>query len=224
MENKAVLGILMAALVIGLVILGALIVNKNGGLTESQVREILREEVSNIKIELPPIPEQTSEAPVVPTAAEIAAEISVENADNVLLNEFLEEEFEEDYKAIEDNATFYAFEELENHDYRVIVKYLKTLLAEGEELDEDSIQIENEDLDKIEIGDLGDVDVDVKVTKLGLGDEEDKSARVTFEIEVKYKLEEGIDEVHKKNFVVIYDVLFEEGEWNDEEVELVSII
>ncbi len=133
----------------------------------------------------------------------------IENADNVLLNEFLESEFEDEYNAIKGNATEYALEELEDHSYRVVVDYLESLLAEGEELDWSEVSVD---------------DTEVKVTKLGLGEDEDKSARVTFEVEVEYELEEGVRDEFEKDFVVVYDVVFEEGDFSDEEVTFVSIV
>ena len=132
----------------------------------------------------------------------------VENADNYLLNEFLEDRFSDEFDEIEDNATFYATEELEDDDYEVIVDYIMSLI---EGIDEDSINV---DLD----------DTDVVVTKLGLEEDEDKSATVTFEVEVRYKLEEGVNTKFNKDFVVVYNVIFDEGDFNDEDVELVSII
>jgi len=132
----------------------------------------------------------------------------IENADNVLLNEFLESEFDLEYEAIEENAILYAEEELEDHSYRVVVDYLMSLI---EGIDEDSINV---DVDEI----------DAKVTKLGLGEDEDKSATVTFEVEVDYRFEEGVNTKFNKDLVVVYNVLFDEGDFSDEDVELVSII
>ena len=133
----------------------------------------------------------------------------IENADNALLNEFLESEFSVEYEEIEEAAEEYALEELERKDFRVVEDYIKTLI-EGV-LDEDSLEV---DVD----------DVEIKVTMLGLDEDEDKSALVTFELEVEYELEEGIVETHKKDLVVSYKVLFDEGDFDDEEVELVSIV
>jgi hypothetical protein len=135
-------------------------------------------------------------------------EMKVENADNELLNDFLEEEFSEEYSAIEDNATHYATEELEDDDYEVIVDYLKESV---EGLDEDKVDVSIDD-------------VDTTVTKLGLDEDEDKRARVEFEVEVEYELEEGVRDEFEKDLVVTYDVLFDEGDFSDEEVELVSIV
>ena len=157
--------------------------------------------------------------PVVPTAAEISAgiviptmpEISIpeiQNADNVLLNEFLESEFSVEFNDIESEAEDYALEELEDHDYKVVVEYLMSLI---EGIDEERISINVDE-------------TDLEVTKLGLEEEEDKSAIVTFEIKVNYRLEEGVNTRFNKNVVVVYNVLFDEGVFTDEDVELVSII
>ena len=207
MENKTVLGILVAFLLIGFIVQGAMVVSKFSydGVTKDQVQQVVREEVAKIVIPVQPVP-------VIPTAAEIAAEMTIENADNVLLNEFLEDEYSDEYDEIEVAAEPYALEELEDHDYRVVVDYLMSLV---EGVDEDSIRVEVEE-------------VEVDVLALGLKEDEDKSARVTYEVEVRYRLEEGIIERHKKDLVVVYDVVFEEGalegEDLDEEVSLVSII
>ena len=135
----------------------------------------------------------------------------IENADNALLNEFLENEFALEYDEIEVEAETYATEELEDHNYRLIVDYLKDLLAmEGLVLDEDSVDV---DVD----------DVEVKVTKLGLEEDEDKSAIVTFELEVEYELEEGVRDEFEKDLIVVYNVEFDEGDFSDEDVELVLI-
>lgn len=152
-------------------------------------------------------------------------EVEVESADNELLNEFLENEFEFEFNQIKDAAEEFALEELFDDDYEVVVDYLKTLLAEGEELDEDSIEIGGDYIEDIENPEDVDLeDIEIEVTKLGLGEEEDKSARVTFEIEVEYELEEGVRDEFEKDLVIVYDVVFDEGEFDDEEVKLVSIV
>lgn len=209
MENKTVLSVLAGLLVIGLIIQGAMVAKSFGGISKDDIREIVQGEISKIEIPTPEIPDVPDV--VVPTAEEIAEKITLpESADNVLLNEYLEDQFEIEFDEIKDHAEDYATEELEDDDYEVVLDYLKTLIAENEEIDEDSVDV---DVD----------DVEIEVTKLGLEDDEDKSARVTFEIEVEYELEEGVRDTFEKDIVVIYDVLFEEGDFDDEEVELVSI-
>jgi len=173
------------------------------GLSEEQVQSIIANEISKLSV---PSAEEIASLVIIP-AVEIP---EIESADNVLLNEFLENEFEVEYTEIKDNAEIFALEELEDDDYEVVIDYLKSLLAEGEELDEGSVVVYLED-------------TEIEVTKLGLGDEEDKCARVTFEIEVEYELEEGVRDDFEKDLVVVYDVCFEEGNFLDEEVNFVSI-
>lgn len=131
----------------------------------------------------------------------------VESADNELLNEFLEGEFSEEYNEIKDAAESDAVDELEKKDYRVVLNYLKDLV---EGLDENSMDVDVND-------------VEVKVLKLGLEDESDKCASVTFELEVEYELEEGVRDEFEKDLVLVYDVCYDEGDFSDEDVELVSI-
>ncbi len=207
MENKTLLGILIGVVLIGFIVQGVMVVNNSGvegavvQLDEGKLRSIISEEISKI-------PAPTNSEVVGLTAAEIAAEINVESADNVLLNEFLESEFSGVYSDIENASEPLALLELVDHDYRVVVNHLMSLV---EGVNENSIDVDVEE-------------TDVKVTRLGLGEDEDKSARVTYEIRVRYRLEEGVIERYKINLVVVYDVVFEEGDFNDEEVEFVSIV
>ena len=82
-------------------------------------------------------------------------------------------------------------------------------LFEG--IDEDSIDV---DVDE----------VDVEVTRLGLEEDSDKCARVTFELEVGYEFEEGVRDDLEEDLVAVFDVCYDEGDFSDEEVELVSLI
>lgn len=154
----------------------------------------------------------------IPTAEEIASKITIpeivipeiENADNELLNEFLEDKFYAEYNLIEDAAKDIAKEELEEKDYRVVERHLKSILAEGLILDEDSLDV------KIE-------ETDVEVTKLGLKEDEDKCATVAYELEVEYDFtdsERFIDSA-ERILNVEYTVCFTEGEFDDEEVDFV---
>ncbi len=206
MENKTLLGILIGVVLIGFIVQGVMVANSLNveGVTvqldEGKLRSIISEEISKI-------PAPTNSEVVGLTAAEIAAEINVENADNALLNEFLESEFSDNYTAIEDEAYTYALLELEDHNDRVVVNFLMSLI---DGIDEDSIDVYVDEFD-------------AKVTKLGLEEDEDKSAIVTFELEVDYELEEGVTDIFNKDIVVVYKVVFDEGDFGDEDVELVSI-
>ena len=129
--------------------------------------------------------------------------------------EFLGREFENESNEIKVAAEPLALLELEDHDYRVVVDHLMSLV---EGIDVDELEDYLNDLKE------DDFEVEVKVLMLGLEDEADKSARVTFELEVEYELEEGVRETYEKDLVVVYNVFFEEGDFGDEEVELVSIV
>ncbi len=196
----------LAALVIILLLGVGIFIGAVGFSTEKEVDKIIIQEKLIEK-----------ECPVIVCQEVVIPEI--QNADNALLNEFLEDNFEVEYNAIKDLALIYAEDELEDHDDEVVVDYLESLI---EGFDEDSIHVSIEE-------------TDIEVTALGLKEDEDKSARVTFELEVDYDVrvesENGYTmEEYSKDIVVIYDVVFEEGildelhEDFDEEVELVSII
>lgn len=216
MENSTVLWILGVLLVCSMFLTGFLVGGVDTGATNAEVKAIVDKALADQ-------PDPVS--PSVPTAEEIAALVvipDVESADNALLNEFLEVEFEDEFDEIENEAEAHAWDELSDHDFRLVENHLKTLLAEGEELDEDSITIGGEDLEDVEIEDLE--DFDVKVTALGLEEDEDKSAIVTFELEVEYELEEGVRDTFEEDMIVTFSVVYDEGVFRDELVELVSIV
>lgn len=172
----------------------------NPGLSQADVEKIIKDNAPEI--------------PSVPSAEEIAALVilpefpEVESADNSLLNEFLEGKFLDEFEEIELEAEEDAYDELEDHDFRIIVDYMISLF---EGIDEDSIDV---DVD----------DVDVEVTKLGLKEDEDKCATVTFELEVGYEFEEGVTDDFEEDLVAVFNVCYDEGDFGDEEVELVSLI
>jgi hypothetical protein len=161
-----------------------------------------------------------------PTAEEIAALIvvpevnmsgtmipnvvttKVESIDNKLLNEFLESEFRSKFSEIENFSKEEAEKELRNEDDEVVSYYLQSILESS--LDKDTIEVTIDD-------------IDVEVTELGLGEDEDKCAIVAFELEVEYELEEGVRVEFEKDMTVVYEVCFEEGNFLDEEVNLILI-
>ena len=102
------------------------------------------------------------------------------------------------------------------------MRHLETLITEGDVLDEKTIEIDGDELDKADEKSIE--DVDVEVTALGLKEDTDKCATVTFDLEVEYGLEEGVRHEFEKDMVVVFDVCYEEGDFTDEEVELVSIM
>lgn len=108
---------------------------------------------------------------------------------------------------IEGNATDDAEAELEEDDYEVISDFL---IGNISGIDEDSIDF---DVD----------DVEVVVTNVGRDNDEDKTATVTFKGNAEYELEEGIVQDYSKNLIVVFDVTYDEGDFDDEKVSLISI-
>ena len=137
MEEKSLLVILGILLVIGFIAQGVIISNiETKGISEEKMSELISVEISKI-------PAPVDQDPiVVPTAAEIAAEIKVDSADNALLNEFLESQYESVFDEIKFEAEDYAIEELSDHNYKVVVDYLMSWI---ESIDEDSIDNEDEE-------------------------------------------------------------------------------
>jgi len=189
-----------------LFVVAGLLVGTLIGATGFSQTEIVEKEVPVIQEKL--VEKECPSCPEV-TCPEVEMP-EVENADNELLNEFLEDEFSDEYGAIESNATMYAMEELEDDDYEVVLEYLESIVDGA--IDEDSIEVDEESME-----------IDVEVTKLGLGEDEDKKAIVTFELEVEYELEEGVRDEYERDLVVEYEVFFEEGDFDDEEVTLLNI-
>ncbi len=195
-KNLNVILVVLCSLVVLTSLFGAFTLSKDN-LTSEDVKNIVTEEINSLSI---------------PTAEEIASlvslpEITVENADNELLNNYLERAYSNESNEIKNESNISAFEELEDHNYRVIYNYLSSLF-EGE--------IERN-------FEINFTKTEIKVTMLGLEEDEDKGALVTFEIEVEYEFEEGVRDTFEKDLVIVYSVNFDEGDFDDETVKLVSI-
>jgi len=148
----------------------------------------------------------------VPSAQEIADLIVIPDAPEVVVPEFKSDEqvkdlwedlYATEISDLEDNAECVATDELEDDDFEVLEDYLKA-------------NIEGFD----ELKDVDYEDVDVKVLELGLEEDEDKIAEVVFELKVKYNLEEGQSTTYKKVVFVTANVVFEEGDFDEEQVDL----
>ena len=103
---------------------------------------------------------------------------------------------------LETEAYDIAVEELEDDNYELIEEYLESAIEGFDELKEGSVE-----------------DYEINIIKLGIDDEEDKIAEVVFELEVEYTLKEGPSQDYKKELLVKATVLFEEGNFDDEEVD-----
>ena len=61
-------------------------------------------------------------------------------------------------------------------------------------------------------------DTEITVLNLGLGEDEDKVVEVVFELEVKYNLREGPVTNYRKIVFATANIVYEEGDLDDEEV------
>ena len=155
----------------------------------------------------------------VPTAAEIAALITVPAApiapevtipefkENEKVNDLWENLYAVNISKLETEAYDVAVIELKDRDYRLLTKWLESNVVGFDELDT-----------PVEIHDF-----EVTVVELGLDEKEDKVATVEFELKVRYSLLEGTDEDFKKTVKGTATVTFDEGEFDDEDVELVFV-
>ena len=198
-------------LVIGLWILGALLfvsmimtgvavskTNQIDTLSEEDVKLIVDEAVS--KIVLPEVN--------VPTAEEIASLIDVPESDAKYAKDLWEEHYDTEINTLKQEAYDAVIAELEDDDNEVIDDWFT-----------DNV----DDFNKIKSVSYSDFDEDetnVEVLQYGLEDEEDKEAVVTLEMKVKYTLREGAVETLRMYMDVEGNVVFDEGDFGDEEVEL----
>lgn len=155
------------------------------------------------------IPEQQP----VPTAAEIAALIPKqetpivnipESTENAKVDDVWKQIYADQIEALETEAYNVAELELEDHDYKELTNWLEDKIVGFDELENVDIR-----------------DYEITVVNLGLDDDEDKVATVDFELKVKYSLLEGSDDTLKKTVHAIATVTFDEGDFTDEDVELV---
>ncbi|MHA1302317.1 MAG: hypothetical protein ACTSPI_01260 [Candidatus Heimdallarchaeaceae archaeon] len=147
----------------------------------------------------------------IPTASEIAAGIVVPevvipepkevNSDRI--DDLWEDLYKTEIEKLETKAYDVAELELENRDYKALTKWLESI----EGFDE----LKNVDVE----------DYEINIIELGLEEDEDKIAEVVFELKIKYILDEGQATKFKKNVLATAIVTFDEGDFSDEDVELV---
>lgn len=99
-----------------------------------------------------------------------------------------------------------SFDELSDDEYEGLEDWLKINLEGFDEFESD-VEVE---------------DYDVEVVELGLEEDEDKSAKVGFELEFEYSLVSGPNH-HEYDGVVFVtaDVSYDEGDYSEEDVKLV---
>ncbi len=130
-------------------------------------------------------------------------EVPVFESDNKvddLWKDLYSAEIDELEAAAEDEATW----ELEDDDWELLFDFLEANIEGFDKLK--NVEVE---------------DVEVSVLELGLEEDEDKVAEVVFELEIRYTLEEGVVQRYKEDVIATANVVFEEGDFDDEEVEFV---
>jgi hypothetical protein len=159
------------------------------------------------------------EAPAMPTAAEIAAQIVVPEApsapavtapeftENEKVNDLWENLYSDQIDELETEAYNVAVSELEKKDFKFLENFLEGSIVGFDELK----SVSHYELD----------DCDVNVVNLGLDEDEDKVATVNCDLKVKYSLLEGTDNDFKKTVELEATVTFDQGDFEDEDVELV---
>jgi len=202
------LSIVLIACIIGFIsVVGS--VNKVDALTSDDVKAIVSAEVAKVPVGVSKA-ELDSAIASIPAPVSTAATTAPVVTDNELLNEFLEGKFSDEFTEIEDNSLIFTDEALEKKDFRVVENFITSILLPGQVLDKSSLEVDVHDYE-------------IEVTKLGLKEDTDKCATVSYELKVQYELEEGVSDTLKKNVAVIYNVCFTEGDFTDEEVTLVSV-
>jgi len=146
---------------------------------------------------------------IVPSAEEIASKIvipSVEIPDVYdEMHDLWEDLYSDEIDEIEAESEEDSRLELEDDDFDELEEFLE-------------VEIEGFD----ELNDVDEREMEVKVLQLGLDDEDDKEADVYFKLKVKYELLEGTDDDYKKYVYAHYNVLYDEGDFDDEDVSLVE--
>ena len=202
MESNKILTVLVVALAILMLAFGfAINANVKNAATKADISKMVSDEVAKISV---------------PTAEEIAALIPEITVPEIEVPEFTAQEYVNDlwystFKNISD--------ELEEEAYNAAI-------AEYNDNEDDLIDfleanIEGfDDLEEADLSDLDDDETVITITALGIKEDEDKSAKVVFEIEIEYTLKEGMSVDYKDTVIATADVLFEDDDYDEKDVEL----
>ena len=202
MENTNSNVWLAAALILVVFIAGIFIATgsiKNAIEEESDVIVPSAQEIADL-IVIPEVVVPEWEVPVIP---EFESDNKVDDLWKDLYSVNISElEFEAEYWATEELEEL--LDEAEYEEDGVFFDFLKANIEGFDELR--NVEIE---------------EVEVTILELGLEEDEDKIAEVVFELEIKYTLESGVVQRYKDDVIATANVVFEEGDFGDEEVDLV---
>ena len=202
-NNKALLILLTIGVVVGLIVsFFTLAAVKSVQVDEDQiVRDVVNQigrmptpaEVAALvpKVDMPAMPEV-----IMPEIPEFKSDEKVKD--------LWEDMYSAEIFEIENFTYVYAIEVLEDDKYEELVEFLEENVENFEELEDVDVE-----------------DFEVEVISLGLKKEEDKVAQIVFEIEVEYSLYDGPVQDYRDHLLVTADVVYDEGDFDDEDVEMV---
>jgi hypothetical protein len=199
METNKLLAVLMGLVVIlGLVsIFGMVNIQKNS-IREQAITDIVRSEIGKI----PPVSTEEIATSVVSKIVIPTPEVP-EFKENEKVNELWEELHAEEISKLKDEAYEHSLVELEEDDYELLTEFLEESIEDFDELTDVDVE-----------------DYEVKVVELGLEEDEDKIAEVVFEVKFWYELKSGPADEFKDKVIVTAKVVYDEGNFDDEDVEL----
>jgi len=171
-------------------------------------QEALANKVTAQVIQQIPVPEKPQVIDVDALAATVAGKINIpEYVQPEFDSKFVdiwEKEYADEIEELETEAYNVAEIELEKKDYKALERYLESTIENFDELEDVDVK-----------------DYNITIVDLGLDEDEDKVATIEFELKVRYTLEEGVDDDFKKYVYATATVVFDEGDYTDEDVELV---
>ena len=194
-NNGLIIGLLILAVLLSAI---ALVVSSGAKIDEKALSDKIAAQV-------------ISELGVQPTAAEIAALVPVPTIPAIVMPEFESDSkvldlwndlYADEIEELETEAYNIAVEEFEDEDYLVLEDWFKDNVPGFDEL-------KNVDID----------DYEVTIIELGLEEDEDKTAEVIFELDVRYTLDEGVAQRLKMKLDATGSVVFDEGDMEDSDVE-----
>jgi len=161
------------------------------------------------------MPKQTAaqEIDIDQLAADVASKIVVPGVEvpkfesNEKVNDLWNDLYSENISKLETEAYNVAVTELEKKDYKALNNWFEDNVLSFDEIKS--------------VSDYDFSDCEVVIVNLGLDEEEDKVATVSCDLKVKYSLLEGVTDNFKKTVGLVANVVFDQGDFNDEDVELV---
>lgn len=195
--------------------------NSSNVASKEDVQNAISTAIAGIEINIPDV--------VVPTAKEIADELDINAAPEVVVSEdgdsdvivISEESSSNKLDDLWEDLYSDEIEELEGHAYNDVMSELSDLDEDDMDDLEDFLEENIEGFDELVSVSEYDDETNIEIINLNPDNDEDESkeADVFLELKVKYKLREGQVTSYKEIVYVVGNVVYEEGNnFNDEEV------